>query len=179
MMAEAALVCANHPDRETHLRCNRCGIPICTQCAVLTPVGYRCRDCVRGQQKVFETAQWVDYPIAVILAAVGVGLAVGLLNYLGFWGLIAAPIAGGALAEVVRWAVRRRRSRRLPLAAAAGGVLGVLPHLGLPALALAMSLSGSVRSGLLTGSLFAILFPVLNGVLMVTTLYYRLRGIRF
>lgn len=179
MMAEAALVCANHPDRETHLRCNRCGTPICTQCAVLTPVGYRCRECVRGQQKVFETAQWVDYPIAVILAAVGVGLAVGLLNYLGFWGLIAAPIAGGGLAEVVRWAVRRRRSRRLPLAAAVGGVLGVLPHLGLPALALAMSLSGSVRAGLLTGTLFAILFPVLNGVLMVTTLYYRLRGIRF
>ncbi len=40
--------CANHPERETGLRCNRCGKPICSQCAVQTPVGYRCRECVRG-----------------------------------------------------------------------------------------------------------------------------------
>jgi B-box zinc finger len=178
-MTDAAVVCANHPDRETSLRCNRCGKPICAQCAILTPVGYRCKECVKGQQKVFETAQWVDYPIAAVLSGVGVGLAVGVLGFIGFWGILVAPIAGGALAEVVRWAVRRRRGRRLPLAAAGGGVLGMLVHLWLPAFAVALAFSGSLRSEILSGALFAVLFPVINGGLMVTTLYYRLKGIRF
>jgi hypothetical protein len=40
------------PDRETYLRCNRCERHICTSCAVLTPTGYRCKNCVRGAQKV-------------------------------------------------------------------------------------------------------------------------------
>ena len=66
-MPEESLFCVNHPNRETSLRCNRCEKPICTQCAVLTPVGYRCRDCIRGQQKVFETARWVDLLVAFIV----------------------------------------------------------------------------------------------------------------
>ena len=37
--SEAVFHCKNHPDRETLLRCNKCGEPICTQCAVLTDVG--------------------------------------------------------------------------------------------------------------------------------------------
>ena len=49
------------------LRCNRCERPICTECAVLTPTGYRCKECVRGQQKVFDTAKWFDYPLAIIV----------------------------------------------------------------------------------------------------------------
>jgi hypothetical protein len=146
---------------------------------VRTPVGYRCRECVRGQQKIFETANWTDYPVAIVLSGIGVTVAVGLLNFIGFWGLIVAPIAGGGLAEVVRWAVRRRRSRRLPLAAAIGGALGVVPHLALPVVALAMTLSGNLGSDVLTGSLFATLWPLASGVIMVSALYYRLRGIRF
>ncbi len=38
------MVCANHPNRETMLRCNRCEKPICIHCAVLTEVGYRCKE---------------------------------------------------------------------------------------------------------------------------------------
>src|SRR4030043_298820 len=55
-MTEVVLTCANHPNRETSLRCKRCNKPICSSCAVLTPVGYRCRECVRGQQATFDTA---------------------------------------------------------------------------------------------------------------------------
>ena len=33
------LCCVNHPNKETYLRCNKCGQPICTKCAVGTPVG--------------------------------------------------------------------------------------------------------------------------------------------
>ncbi len=114
-MTIASLTCANHPGRETTLRCNRCEKPICSQCAVLTPVGYRCRECVRGQQAVFDTAQRTDYLIAGAVSLVLVGAATALLGVLGFWSLIVSPVAGGGVGEVVRWAVRRRRSRRLPL----------------------------------------------------------------
>lgn len=178
-MTEGAMVCANHPDRETSLRCNKCGKLICSQCAVRTPVGYRCRECVRGQQKIFETAVTLDYPVAVVIAAVGVALAVALLNFIGFWGLLVAPIAGGGLAEVIRWAVRRRRSRRLPLVATIGGVLGVLPHLVFPAATLVMALSAGLGAQMLMGSLFTAVWPLASGAIMVSTLYYRLRGIRF
>ncbi len=54
------LYCTVHPNVETALRCNRCGRPMCNRCAVRTPVGYRCRECVRGQQQVFYTAQTLD-----------------------------------------------------------------------------------------------------------------------
>jgi hypothetical protein len=178
-MTDTPMVCANHPNRETSLRCNKCGKLICSQCAVRTPVGYRCRECVKGQQRIFDTARQIDYPVAVILSAIGVGVAVGVLNFIGFWGLLVAPVAGGILAEIVRWAVRGRRSRRLPLAAAVGGAVGVLPHLAVPVLALAMGLGGGFGTNVLAGSLFGALWPLASGAIMVSTLYYRLKGIRF
>ncbi len=177
-MTEAALTCERHPDQETSLRCNRCGKPICSQCAVQTPVGYRCQDCVRGQQKIFDTVKTIDYPIAFVLSAFGVALAVGALSFVGFWGFFVAPLAGGALAEAVRWAVRRRRSRRLPLAAAIGGAVGMLPRVFIPLLALGLSLLDGAGVAVMGQLGLAILFPLIQGGIMIAALYYRLRGIR-
>jgi membrane associated rhomboid family serine protease len=39
--------CYRHPDRETFVRCQRCGRPICGQCQTLAPVGVHCPECVR------------------------------------------------------------------------------------------------------------------------------------
>lgn len=153
------MVCANHPGRPTTLRCNRCEKPICSRCAVLTPVGYRCKECIKGQQAAFETARWWDYPAAFLIAALGVGLGVALLRFIGYWGFLVAPAVGGGLAEAVRAAVGRRRSRKLPLAAAAGGALGVLFNLTLAGFGLGL------------------IWPVAYGALMVSTLVYRIRGI--
>jgi len=176
-MTEAVLICANHPGRETSLRCNRCEKPICSQCAVHTPVGYRCQECVRGQQRTFNTTQLVDYPIALVTAAAGVGVAVSLLGFLGFWGFFLAPIVGGGVAEIVRWAVRKRRSRRLPLVASVGGVAGVLPHLLLPMGAVFLAAGGQGGAALLGRAALSVLWPIVYGVLMISALYYRLRGI--
>jgi membrane associated rhomboid family serine protease len=39
--------CYRHPDRETFVKCQRCGRPICGQCQTLAPVGVHCPECVR------------------------------------------------------------------------------------------------------------------------------------
>jgi hypothetical protein len=39
------LVCYRHPDRETYVSCGRCDRSICTGCAMMGPVGLRCRQC--------------------------------------------------------------------------------------------------------------------------------------
>ncbi len=126
--------CANHPGRETVLRCNRCGKPICYQCAVQTPVGYRCKECVRGQQAIFYNGGRFDAVIGGLVAFV-LAFVLGILAYLfmGLLGwfrlivaLIAGPAAGGAIAEVIRRAVHRRRSREMRWVAPACAILGIL-----------------------------------------------------
>lgn len=165
-----AMFCYNHPTRETLLRCNRCNRPMCTECAVLTPTGYRCKECVRGQQKVFETAQWIDYPIALVMAGAlsfGGSLAAQVL---GFFTIFIAPVVGVIIAEAVRWAVRKRRSKRLFQIATAGTILGALPIL---AIALLRVFFGS---GVM--SLLGLLWPGVYIFLVTSTVYYRLSGIR-
>ena len=170
--APPVLYCANHPTRETTLRCNRCEKPICPECAVLTQVGYRCRECVRGQQKIFETALWYDYAIAAVLAAVLSGVAGALVSRFGFFVIFLAPMVGGGIAEVIRWAVRKRRSRYLGYAAVGGVILGALPLLLLPLLGLLLGGGAGLRT------LTALLWPGVYVFLCASTLYYRLTGTR-
>lgn len=160
------LYCANHPDIATNLRCNRCEKPICPKCAVLTPTGYRCKECVRGQQKQFETAQWFDYIIAVLVAG-GLAFAGSLLvSFLGFFTIFLAPVLAIGIAEAVRFAVGRRRSKRLFQAATAAAVLGALPLL-------LLSLSRIFFGGFNLSILWLGLYAVTLG----STIYYRLLGI--
>ena len=126
-----ALFCANHSTVETMLRCNRCSKPICTRCAVQTPVGYRCKECVGQQQAAFYTGGALDYVIAGVISLVLGGIASYLITLVGVWfiALILGPAAGIGIAELVRLAVRRRRSRYLWIIVAAGMVVGSLPAL--------------------------------------------------
>lgn len=168
------LYCANHPQTATTLRCNRCNKPICTKCAVLTPTGYRCRECVRGQQKAFETARWYDYPVAFILAGVLSLLGSLLASRLGFFIIFLAPIAGGIVAEVVRFAVGRRRSKRLFILATLGAASG--------SLLIVLSLLLPFFAGLVIGAgglgfLLQLIWPVVYAFLVTSTVYYRLGGI--
>jgi len=156
-------VCYIHPERETGLRCNRCERPICSDCAVLTPTGYRCKECIRGQQKVFDTAQPIDYPVAFIVAALLSGLGSFIAGMLGFWSLFIGPVAGGLTAEVVRWAIHRHRSPNLYFAAAAGAICGGLP---------------SILFALLIGNFFGLLWPAVYLFMVTPTVYFRLRGIQ-
>jgi tetratricopeptide (TPR) repeat protein len=147
---DGVLTCANHPNVETMLRCNRCGKPICTRCAVQTPVGYRCKECVGQQQAVFYSGGAFDYVIGGVIALLLGGIASYLMTLLGAWffALILGPTIGIGIAELVRLAVRRRRSKYLWLVVGAGLVLGSLP---------AMLLALVSLWGLLTLGLFLVL----------------------
>ena len=170
------LFCANHPSTPTALRCNKCGKPICARCAVRTPVGYRCPQCVSQQQQVFETARWYDWLVAAALAAPLAFVGGLVLSVLGFFILFLAPVAGGVVAEAVRWAVRRRRGRYLGWAAVGGFVLGCLPLFIMPLLLAIFGLAGGAMRGVVTG-LASIIWPLAYTVIGASTLYARLRGI--
>lgn len=167
------MYCYNHPQRETLLRCNRCDRPICQQCAVLTPTGYRCKECVRSQQKIFDTARWWDYPLAVIAAGVLAYFGSLLSGMLGFFAIFIGPIAGMIITEAVRFVVRRRRSKTLTFLATGAALLG---GICVPLFTLLLAIS-SVGSGLGLG-LTGLLWPVVFAVLAASTVYYRLSGIR-
>ena len=164
------LFCYVHPTRETSLRCNNCNRPICASCAVRTPTGYRCKECVRDRQKTFNTSEWYDFVVGFIVAAVLSGIAaflvtlVGGIGFLG-WFLIAAgaPTAGVLISEAVRAATNKRRSRPLFITVTVGVVVGALPVILLQ---------------LFTGNLFGIIFQVVYLVIVVPTVYTRLSGIQ-
>jgi hypothetical protein len=142
-IAGQPLFCYRHPTTETNLRCNRCGNPICARCAVRTPVGFRCPDCVKAQQSKYYNGGMLDYVLAVVVALPLSVIAAAIFTFaiarigLFAWiiAFLAAPAAGGLIAEVVRWAVGRRRSRYLSTAVTACLVIGVLPFLALTLLA--------------------------------------------
>ena len=130
-----SLTCANHPDRETLLRCNKCGKPICISCAVRTPVGYRCNECVREQQNIYFNALGRDNIVALavgfvltLIVAPIVGFLLGSIGFFGFFiAFIIGSGAGTLAARIIRSAVGNRRGRKLPHMAIAGIILGVAP----------------------------------------------------
>ncbi len=127
-MSEATF-CAQHPERETSLRCNRCDRYMCPACAVQTPVGYRCRECVREQEDRFFSGTNADYVLVFAVSAVGAALAQLLIGLIGGFLILAillAVPAGGVIATLALQLSGRRRGRWSGHVAAAGVVAGSL-----------------------------------------------------
>nr|HID13538.1 hypothetical protein [Anaerolineae bacterium] len=132
------LYCVNHPSRETYLRCNKCGQPICVKCAVQTPVGYRCRDCINAQQRVFYAGFRPAHYLVAAAVALPLALVAGwLVPSLGWYTVILGPLAGGGIANATHWAIGRRRGQYTWLVVCGCIVVGVLPRLALSLLPLA------------------------------------------
>ncbi len=161
----AELYCFNHPSASTMLRCKRCNEPICVKCAIKTPTGYQCPQCVKKHQKAFDTAEPIDFVTGFVTAAILSALAsllVGIVGSFGFFAwfaiLAGAPTAGAMMAESCRAVTRRHRSAALFRIIAIGAVIGALPFALL--------------------NFGAILYLIAYLVLAVPTLYTRLSGIQ-
>jgi hypothetical protein len=175
------LYCYVHPNRPTMLRCNRCERPICAQCAILTPTGYRCKECVRSQQKVFDTAVWSDYIVAFVVAAIGSGVASGLVLVVSqiFFGLLVlflAPGAGVVIGNLVLRFIKNRRSRPLFTTAAVGMVVGALPALIMISLPALLGVLFGGYQGL--GGLLPAIWEIVYLFLAVPAAYTQISGIR-
>ncbi len=165
----AIATCYRHPDRETSLRCNRCGKPICIKCANHTSVGYRCPDCLREIEAGYFTAETSDYLIAglisiplsivigIILLLVGSGF--GIFFYFILFALSGA--IGSGIARLTHRAIGRRRGRYIPYlvggAVALGGIIPVLFVL------------------LLGGGLGGLIAPGIYTFVATSAAYYQLR----
>ncbi len=162
--------CYRHPEVETGLRCNKCNKYICTRCAVRTPVGFRCPDCIREQEDKYYSGNNLDYIIAAVIALplslVAAGLFTFILGRIGWFfiilivGIFVAPAIAGFIAEAVRWGVGKRRSRYLRHIVAGSLILGTAPFLLL---------------GLFTGGLWGIILPGMLIFLGWATISARLR----
>lgn len=163
--------CYVHPNRETSLRCKRCERPICPSCAVRTPTGYLCKECVREHRKTFDTAVWYDYLAGMgttfVLSLAASGLLAFVSSFVGFFMFfIAAGVAAGAgvyIANIVLRVTAKRRSRLLFIACAGGIVLGAIP--------VALFL-------LFTGNMFALITLGIYAFVATSTVYARLAGIQ-
>jgi hypothetical protein len=165
-----SLYCYVHPTRETSLRCNRCERLICAQCAVRTPTGYRCKECVRQQQKTFDTAVWSDYLIGFaltsLLSLVASAIIAGISFFLGFFMFfVSAGIAygGGRIIADLLLRVLRRRSRALFWVVGASVVIGALPV---------------AAFFLFTLNFFALIWLGIFVVIAAPTVYSRFSGIQ-
>ena len=165
-----ATYCYIHPDRETSLRCKRCERYICTSCAVSTPTGYICKECMRERQKTFDTAVWYDFALGFVVAAVLSGISsflvslIGSIGFLGWFIVLAGSSAAGAIiAEAVRAVIKKRRSRPLFITVAAGVVVGALPM---------------ILFQLFGMNMFGVLFQGIYLFIVVPLVYARLSGIQ-
>jgi len=166
----------NHTNQEPiTLRCSKCGRPITPREAIQTPTGYRCSDCVRVQQKKFETSRPLDYVLGFLIAGFLSFLGSLLTTVIGFFTFLLAPAAGVVIAETVRAVTKKRRSKRMFRLVIAGMILGGLPLL------LINLLNLFARMGMGIFNLFSLLPPayqILYLVLAVPSAYYRLSGSR-
>lgn len=177
-MSEAPLhlFCANHPNRETQLRCNQCEKPICIQCVVKTPTGYRCKDCVRSQQKIFDTAKWFDYPLALGTGAILAYLGSLFIPRLFIFAIFVSPIAGGVITEIIRALIRKRRSQRLFRLVTLSVAIGCLPQLLIQLVAVFLYIT--TQANIQLSFLITLGLQFLYTVLVTSTTYYRLSGIQ-
>lgn len=165
-MSVETTYCETHPTTETGLRCNRCNKYICAKCAVRTATGYRCRECIREQSKVFDTAKSYDFVISVIVAGAISFIGGRIASTVGFFFFVflIGSGAGVLIASAVQKVTEKRRSKDLFRAVVVAIVIG----------GMAPSLFGL----LFRFNLFSLIWDLVFVGLAASTAYTRLSGIR-
>ena len=129
--SQGALFCYRHPTRETYIRCGRCERPICTSCAMLGPVGSRCKTC--GKPAFDPLTSFTPFQlVAGGGLSIGGGFVGGLLGSStgGIFGILVGFFVGGLLAEAVMRVVGFKRGP-IMIAMVMGGIaIGAVLGLG-------------------------------------------------
>lgn len=133
------------------LRCYRTGVPICTKCAVRTPVGYISKDAQKQHEDRYYNIRPVDYALAGA-AAFFTTLLVGwpLIAFLGrLWFLMffVGPVVGGIIGEAAGRVIRFRRGRYTRQVVSGAIVAGLLLLLLSTGNLLAVVLFGAFATG--------------------------------
>ncbi len=143
-MTEEVMHCANHPNRETLLRCNKCGKPICPECAIRHPVGWRCRECAQLHRIPTYDLSPRHYALALAagLPSAIVGVILGGILSRFIWipligGLVIAFAVGLLTAEAISRVTGYKRGIGLQVVAAICVAFGYF--IGHPLLLLATS----------------------------------------
>ena len=92
--AELDWHCYKHPDRDAGVRCRRCERALCPDCMITAPVGFQCRECVKGAPAVrslrslradpYVTWALIAVNVAIFLPGMGSREQTGDLGLLGF-----------------------------------------------------------------------------------------------
>ena len=129
----AVKFCEQHPSKETHVSCSKCGKAICPICMIDTPVGLRCRRCARLKRlPTYQLdGQYLSRAVSVgMVSAILTGVAVILLRnffpLISFMGLVVLGFVGYFIGELISRGVRRRRGKILKIIAAASVFLSFI-----------------------------------------------------
>lgn len=126
--ADGNTYCQVHTDTQTGLRCNNCGRLMCAKCAVQTPVGYRCQQCVRQREQTFYNADTLYYVKLVGVIAVMSAAGAFFAQFIGFFIFVffISAAAAGVISEAALRVTKAQRGAYAGPAAAAAVVLGAL-----------------------------------------------------
>jgi len=167
--------CATHPEVETELRCATCGIPICPDCLVETPVGMKCREHGVNPPPPIYRVSPAGYGAAVLagfaLAAVGGALVLRLPS---LWVVLALGIVGGRMiGEAIWYSSGWKRGPRL--AGLAALIIGVGAVVGGPLLARLWSGLPPLDAAALARHALGAPLPWVFGAIAATAAYWRIR----
>lgn len=166
VVKDEALYCVNHPNTLTHLRCNKCGKPVCAKCVKPTPVGYRCKSCIREHEDVFFTANIIHYLIAAVVALPLSIISGFIAGRLGFFVIFFAAFAGSIIARIVHRLIGRKRGRWMPLLVGSAVVVGGL-------IPFAPALIGLLLGEI--GSIGFLIWPAIYVVVAASAAFYQMK----
>ncbi len=92
-------VCYRHPDRESHIRCQRCNRPICPDCMRDAAVGFQCPSCVAEGKKTTRSGRTAYGGLRPTNAGLTSFVLIGINAVV--W--LAIVLTGGTASRIYNW----------------------------------------------------------------------------
>lgn len=166
MERDGKTYCDKHPNIESSLRCSKCEAYICPKCAVLTPVGYRCRSCGLERSATQSLSFVQSLGGSIVGFVIGFAASFIIPSALGFFLIFAAAIVGGFCGQLVSRTIGRKSSP----------VVGAITALGFLLGATAPALQTAAATGIPALSAISLhMWPLLFGVIAGAVAWVQLK----